>query len=237
VTRPRLAAGEALAAPRWPEIWLRPPAGRVLCFAPHPDDEVAGPGGALALHRRLGDPVRVVVATDGGAGDPDRRFDPAGYAAARRAESSQALGLLGVTDVRFWGFPDGAVVTGRDLAEVAARAAAETAELRPEVVYLPWDGELHADHLALHLGVLDGLRQCSFAGTVLAYEIWSAMLPDALLDISTVADAKWRALGCYGTQLAYFDLVAPIRGLNTHRGLLAPRGTRFAEAYRRQSLR
>ena len=62
-----------------PEFRTSVPAGRVLCFAPHPDDEAAGPGGALCLHRKQGDPVRVVVATDGSAGDPDGRYEPEEY--------------------------------------------------------------------------------------------------------------------------------------------------------------
>lgn len=205
----------------------------MLCFAPHPDDEVAGPGGALALHRLAGDPVRVVVATDGRAGDPEQRFPPADYTQLRAAESAQALALLGVDELRCWGFPDSAVVTEQDLDEVGRRAAQEVAEFAAEVVYVPWVGELHGDHVALHVGVLRGLRAAGFTGTMLGYEIWSAMLPDVLLDITPVAEQKWRALGCYATQLAYFDLVDPIRGLNRHRALLGARGPRYAEAFLR----
>ncbi|MFN9705442.1 MAG: PIG-L deacetylase family protein, partial [Planctomycetota bacterium] len=51
--------------PPLPVLWRRVPAGRVLAFAPHPDDEVAGPGGVLAMHADQGDAVRVVVATVG----------------------------------------------------------------------------------------------------------------------------------------------------------------------------
>jgi LmbE family N-acetylglucosaminyl deacetylase len=55
---------------------------RVLVFAPHPDDEVLGCGGALALHARRGDHVRVVVVSDGGAGgDPQVRAAEAQAAA------------------------------------------------------------------------------------------------------------------------------------------------------------
>lgn len=218
---------------RWPESWSRPPAGRALCFAPHPDDEVAGPGGALALHRQAGDRVRVVIATDGGAGDPDQKFPAARYCALRAAESAQALRLLGIEDLRLWGYPDSAVVTENDLAEVGRRAAGEIAEFAPDVVYVPWAGELHADHLALHLGVQRGLRAAGYRGLVLGYEVWSAMLPDVLLDITAVAERKWQALATYATQLAYFDLVDPIRGLNRHRALIGVRGPRYAEAFLR----
>jgi LmbE family N-acetylglucosaminyl deacetylase len=38
---------------------------RVLVFAAHPDDEVLGMGGTIAVHVDRGDDVRVVVVTDG----------------------------------------------------------------------------------------------------------------------------------------------------------------------------
>ena len=38
---------------------------RVLVLAAHPDDEVLGMGGTIAVHADRGDEVRIVVVTDG----------------------------------------------------------------------------------------------------------------------------------------------------------------------------
>ena len=38
---------------------------RVLVLAAHPDDEVLGMGGTIAVHVGRGDEVRIVVVTDG----------------------------------------------------------------------------------------------------------------------------------------------------------------------------
>ena len=38
---------------------------RVLVLAAHPDDEVLGMGGTIAVHVGAGDEVRIVVVTDG----------------------------------------------------------------------------------------------------------------------------------------------------------------------------
>ncbi len=50
---------------------------RVLVIAAHPDDEVLGMGGTIALHTGAGDDVRVLVVTDGSStqypGDADIR--------------------------------------------------------------------------------------------------------------------------------------------------------------------
>ena len=48
---------------------------RVMVLAPHPDDEVLGCGGALAMHVDAGHHVDVIVLTDGAAAGkryPDR---------------------------------------------------------------------------------------------------------------------------------------------------------------------
>ena len=70
---------------------------RLLVLAPHPDDEVIGCGGLLALHLRDGRQVRVVIATDGAE---------AGNAEVREQESQRALLVLGIVPTDFLHFPD-----------------------------------------------------------------------------------------------------------------------------------
>ena len=154
-----------------PQLWQRVPSGRVLVFAPHPDDEVAGPGGVLAMHRAQADVTRVVVTTDGVTGDPDHRFDRATYTALRRAESRAGLAILGVDDVQFWGFPDSCVLSAADLERGVLAALDALAAFRPDVVYLPWALEGHPDHHALHLIVTRALDRSAFAGLALGYEV------------------------------------------------------------------
>ncbi len=209
-----------------------PDAGRVLCFAPHPDDEVIGPGGALCLHRGQGDPVRVVVATDGSAGDPDRHYGEEAYTEMRREESRQGLAVLGVEDVVFWGQPDSCVLSDSDLEMATQMAAKEIEAFQPGVVYLPWEQEGNSDHAALHSAVAEALERCKFAGAAYGYEVWNAMVPDIILDITAVADTKRKALRCYQSQLRYTDYEHVIFGLNAYRSLVHVDGKGFCEAYR-----
>ena len=213
------------------ELWTAPPKGRVLCFAPHPDDEVIGPGGALALHRRQGDAVRVAIATDGVAGDPDGVFPADGYGERRRGESRAGLAELGVADVDFWGYPDGYEVSEADLNGVAERALLALAAVEPDVVYLPWPGERHGDHRALCAGVLRALGRTHFAGMVLGYEVWTACEPDVVLDITPVVDQKRHALARYASQLRYVDYDHVILGLNAYRSLLHGKGRGHFEGF------
>ncbi len=218
-------------SPREPRLLREVPHGPVLAFAPHPDDEVVGPGGALCLHRQHGDPVRVVVASDGTAGDPDGKFDKATYGQRRRDESRAGLAVLGVHDVEFWGFPDGCELVTADFELGAQRAVASLEAARPEIVYLPWAKEGHPDHHALHHIVLQALDRSGFRGLALGYEVWTAMHPDYVLDVTAVTPAMRRAVDAFATQTAYVDIAHCVFGLNAYRSLTHGKGRGYWEAY------
>jgi LmbE family N-acetylglucosaminyl deacetylase len=218
--------------PPEPRLLAAPDRGRVLCFSPHPDDEVAGPGGALCLHRRQGDPVRVVVATDGIAGDPDDRHDRRSYPELRRSESRAGMRELGVDDVAFWGFPDSCQLSDADLELGTSLAVEAIATSAPDVIYLPWEREGHPDHHALHVCVMRAMDRSGWPGRAYGYEIWHAMIPDVILDITEVAEAKHRAMLCHRSQIEYVTYDRCVRGLNAYRSLIHARGKGYAEAFR-----
>ena len=208
------------------------PRGAVLAFVPHPDDEIAGPGGALCMHRRQGDPVRVTVATDGQAGDPDGKHDASSFGALRRDETRSGLAEIGVHDVQFWGFPDGQVLSESDLNMGLEKAIATLEATKPNIVYLPWELEGHPDHHALYHIVVRALAAVDFAGVALGYEVWNAMVPDFVLDISEVMPAKLAALERFPSQLDYSRFDNCIVGLNMYRSLVHGAGHGHWEAYR-----
>jgi len=171
------------------------PVGPVLVVAPHPDDEILGCGGAIALHSRRGDRVHVALVTAGeGGGDGPARLD----------ESRASAGGLGASDVSCLGIPDGQVGLSGTLADMLATLVHK---LSPRVVYAPSPFEMHPDHVAtLHatagaLGVRDDV-------TLLLYEVNTECMASFLLDVTPVADAKRAALQHFASQLGRIDLVA-----------------------------
>jgi LmbE family N-acetylglucosaminyl deacetylase len=89
---------------------LDPLPARVVVVAPHPDDEVLGVGGILALLVAAGVSVRVVAVSDGEASHPHSlTITPAELAVTRRAEQHLALARLGLkgAPVHRCGLPDG----------------------------------------------------------------------------------------------------------------------------------
>ncbi|HXD10509.1 MAG TPA: PIG-L family deacetylase [Anaerolineales bacterium] len=97
--------------------WEIEPHERIMVIAPHPDDEVLAAGGVIANAVQCGNPLRVIVATNGDASYATAlaygshlltRKNFQQQAVMRQRESLNALASLGVseTQVHFWGFPD-----------------------------------------------------------------------------------------------------------------------------------
>jgi LmbE family N-acetylglucosaminyl deacetylase/glycosyltransferase involved in cell wall biosynthesis len=197
---------------------------RLLVLAPHPDDEVIACGGLVALHLREGRAVRVVVATDGAQ---------AGSAEVRMEESRRALDILGAgAALGFLGLPD----RGLDDA-VAPRLREELLAFRPDLILVPSPIEIHPDHFALARVFCELVQrdETLFADLAVArvafYEVGQPLRPNAIVDISDVADAKYAAIAEHESQLAFRNYVAYARGLNAYRAMTLPAETKFAEAY------
>jgi len=210
-----------------PVVWMAPPKGSVLVLAPHPDDETLACGGAIALHAAQGDPVTVVIATDGAAGDPEAHYSGSEYPALRQAESRSAAQILGVTSLRFWGYPDGKLAEATDLTD---RLAEVIRDIQPALLYRPSTLEVHPDHWALAAAVDRALERYRGRVAAYAYEIWATVRPTHLLDITTVWEVKRKAAEQYQTQLRYNDYLHKISGLNAYRAIHLP-SARYVEAF------
>jgi LmbE family N-acetylglucosaminyl deacetylase len=203
-----------------------PPGARWLFLAPHPDDEVFGPGATLAEATRRGIPVHVVVVTDGAAqGDPD----------GREAEARAAAHTLGVDEPEFWRFPD----RGLDGAGRALRLAILQAlqRWRPELVLAPSPVDLHPDHRAVALALQSTLRRWSWLGLrrrppnwVAAYEVGTALQPNLLVAVDATWENKQEAARCHASQLEVVPYGEVMEALATWRRLTLT-GVARAEAF------
>ncbi|MEZ5979856.1 MAG: PIG-L family deacetylase [Planctomycetota bacterium] len=199
---------------------LADPAGlprRVLVVAPHADDEVLGCGGMLAFHAGRGDAVRVLVLTDGAAGDEDGRS--VDIRDERRRESVAAGEILGVTDHRFCGFPDGDLGGATELAE---RLAAEIAEFDAELVYGPSPQEFHQDHRAAAAALLAAAARDARPRLYHLYGVNTNPHASVLYDTSALWEVKERALRAFATQMAYQDLVEKCAAVDRSRTVNVP---------------
>ena len=120
---------------------------RPVLLAPHPDDEVFGCAGLLALWAQRGVQARVVVLTEGQA---------QGEGAQRQAESQAAAAVLGGYALDFWQLPDRDV---RCTPELQQRIAAYVQAHQADVLLVPALHEPHPDHQACALAALWSLVQ------------------------------------------------------------------------------
>ncbi|HVS63142.1 MAG TPA: PIG-L family deacetylase [Thermoanaerobaculia bacterium] len=223
-------------------------ADRVLVIAPHYDDEAIGCGGLLAAVADSAARVVVLFLTDGGGGVEDRPGAEAevtteDYTQRRRAESEQALGVLGIEESRHLGLADGALSQHLRPLGAAYRDALE--ELEPDLVLVPGPLETTPDHqasfAALH-DALAGLRRGDRLDSLLqstlflAYEVNHPGYPDLLVDVSAHLERIERALACYQSQLERHDYTAAALGLRRYRTHSLPPSVRGAEGYSRLRL-
>lgn len=197
--------------------WLRPlpeTFGRIVCFAPHPDDESLGMGGTLARLAEGGGELLVVLVTGGQAGDPaGLSRDVAGE---RLAAFREALSLLGVGRSDYWGEEDGRLDWER-LPHLRARAKALLEQFRPDALFLPPLFDYHRDHLFTALAVLEAWRELGSPGACYFYEVGQPHLPTHFCDISAQLEKKRAAIARYRLEQRYLDLASVSEALMTFR--------------------
>ena len=180
---------------------------RILVIAAHPDDEVLGMGGAIALHAERGDAVRIVCVTDGSStqypGDAEIR-------AQKEREARAAAAELGVTDYVHLDLPDMRLDT---LAHVEVNRVVEEqiGDFGPEVVYTVHP-DVNRDHRALFDSVAVATRPVpgQVVKRVLTYAPTSStewtpagvnwFVPNWFVDITSTLERKLASFAHYATE-------------------------------------
>lgn len=176
---------------------------RVLVIAAHPDDELLGCGGTIALHALHGDEVTSVIACEG----ESLRYGPGGVGQAEHTQLAAAT--LGVHDVRQLGFPDQRLDT-ITLTELITPLERVVREVRPSIVYGQYGGDVNRDHELLFKALLVATRPTEpSVETVYAFDTASStewgyprtFVADTWVDISATLDRKIAAMACYQSEV------------------------------------
>jgi len=151
--------------------------GKTCVFAPHPDDESLGCGGAIALLRKFELPVRLVVMSDGTLSHPhSQKFPAAKLRGLRETEMKNALRILGVSadDVTFLRYRDRSVPDQEadDFESAVTKVKDLLSEINPETIVLPWRRDPHPDHRATWQIVHSAITRIGIKPKVLEYPIW-----------------------------------------------------------------
>lgn len=182
---------------------------KVLVVAPHPDDEVLGVGGTIAGLACKDNQLTVAIVTKGW--EP---LFPNSQVEQVRSEAEQANKILGVQSLRFMDLP---VTRLNQIPKNELNGAFEKliAEEKPEIVFLPFCGDLQQDHRQVFEACMVALRPGENTKSImqiLCYEtvsethrpsarIEAGFEPNLWVDISSRLPVKLEAMRKYKSQL------------------------------------
>lgn len=197
----------------------------VLCFSPHPDDEILGCGGSLIKALSIGCEVHVCYLSLGEYGNP--KFKPKQLAAIRKKEALTVSKFLGIPlkNIIFLGIADNQI-SRHDLKSIK-EIIRLVRIIKPDLVYLPHELEQSFDHSeanGLIMRALDMAGSNNFfefgkcawwVKSVLAYEVWTPLERYQYTeDISDFIDKKIGALKIYKSQTSQSGNVSNFVGDN-----------------------
>jgi LmbE family N-acetylglucosaminyl deacetylase len=213
---------------------------KVLVVAPHPDDETLGCGGTILRHIAQGDAVAWLIIT----GMSEQKGFTTAQIAARADELHAVAALYQFTSVHNLGFPTTALDT-ISMAELVEQMGQVFQKEQPEIVYLPYQGDVHTDHRI----VFDAAASCTkwfrygSAKRILAYETLSetdfgldtshsGFRPNVFINITPYINTKLSIMKRYANEMGPFPFPRSeeaIRALAALRGAAA--GCHAAEGF------
>jgi LmbE family N-acetylglucosaminyl deacetylase len=210
---------------------------KVLVIAPHPDDEVLGCGGTMKKHSQAGDEVFLCIVT--------KAYTPnwsAAFIKERKNEIEKSCKALGVKKAFFLDFKTVQLDTVPQQ-QLNQKIADVVKAVRPEVVYIPHQGDMHNDHRLVFYASLVATRPAHAPSVerVLSYETlsetdWSnaiaPFIPNVYVDVSETINDKIKAMQAYGSEvkeLPHSRSLEMIKILAQKRG--AEINVSFAEAF------
>jgi LmbE family N-acetylglucosaminyl deacetylase len=208
----------------------------VLVIAPHPDDEVLGCGGTIGRLSREGNTVTLCIVTK--PYPPDWSTE---YIEKKAVEIEKSNKKLGISQTIFLGFPTVKLdtVPQKELNDSLSRVIADK---KPDIVFIPHNGDLNKDHRIVHEAALVATRPLSNqVKKILAYETlseteWGHSIaqfrPGVYIDITGFIDLKKEAMQLYETELKtapHPRSIGLISALARKRG--SEIGVEYAEAF------
>lgn len=173
----------------------------VLVFAPHNDDEVLGCGGTIHKHVLNGDSVSVCEVTSG-----------VKYKILQ-AEAAKAHAVLGVSESLFLNFPASGLAE-YPKTELNRKVDEIVKKVEPQIVYMPFIGDMHLDHRYVTEAVLVAIRPINNCSVRQAYMYetlsetgWNIpygernFMPNMWIDITENLEKKIDAMECYSSQI------------------------------------
>lgn len=192
------------------------PEGKILVIAPHPDDEIFGCGGTLL---KL-DPKNIHI-TYLTSGRPSNSLE-------RENEASTICQSIGWS-YNFLQLTDGLIEIQGSASD---KLAAEINAIRPSFIFLPFLLDDNLDHRKANQLLANTVPLLKVTPEIWAYQVYSSLIPNIVIDITDVIDKKQLALKKYASQFKDRDWANFNLGLNAWNSrLLKSKKTCYAENF------
>ena len=193
---------------------------KILVIAPHPDDEVLGCGGTIKKHIQTGDQMYFFEVTK--SYTPDWTEEFLVVEMKELEEASKSLGIKEVFRLDLPAVKLDIMVGQKKLNDLLLEV---TNKVKPEVLYIPFYGDINQDHRWVSEACLVVARPKpgSYIKKVLAYEVLSEtewgppatqnFVPNVYIDISSTIQDKLKAMSCYESQLFPYPHPRSLEGI------------------------
>mgnify|MGYP001575011765 FL=1 len=213
----------------------------ILVIAPHPDDEVLGCGATIKKYAELGNEVYLCIVTK--PYTPDWTEE---YIENKKKEIKASNEVLSIKETFFLDLPTVKLDTlsQKQLNDLISDCVKK---VNPEVVYIPFFGDINKDHQLVSKACLVAVRPKpdSRIKKVFLYEVLSetewakpaqkieeVFIPNNYEDISDFLDYKLKAMEAYKSELKQYPHPRSLEGIKVlaqKRGMEA--GLKYAEAF------
>ncbi|RLA87963.1 MAG: hypothetical protein DRG20_06795 [Deltaproteobacteria bacterium] len=211
-----------------PKLIDKPAGKNILVLAPHPDDEVIGCGGTLYKHHLAGDKITVVYMTDGSKGAEPKSWGEE-LAKKRKEEAKEAAKIIGIDELIFLNNPDGELTINK---QTLNQIKLVLEKIKPDLVYLPFILERHPDHrITSEIFIKCVKKWKNFSGYCCAYEVWTPLMPNYLVDIGEYTKIKVKALNKFKSQISRVNIIDAALGFAKYRAVLHTGLDTFVEAF------
>lgn len=213
---------------------------KVLVVAVHPDDETLGCGGTLLKHKEARDEVHWLICTS--------MYEKNGFNRSviekREKDINDVSGLYAFDSTHCLGLP-AMQVDEHSMSELIAKISTVIKMIQPEIIYLPFKGDVHSDHRKIfeaayactksfrypHIQkilMMETLSETEFAPSTKE----DSFIPNYFVDISNFIEKKIKILRCFESEIGNHPFPRSernIMALATLRGATA--GCESAEAF------
>jgi N-acetylglucosamine malate deacetylase 1 len=199
--------------------------GNILVISPHPDDDVLGAGGTMALAAGEGRGVFSVYVTDG-SGSPRKEpgISNEEMAVRREKEALHSLKAIGAAG-GFFLRRKSQETTAAQGREIQGEISEIVEILKPAEVYLPGPYERHKTHQACTFLAIEALRQTAgCSASVFGYSLWGSFWGEKrrlARDISSVIRKKVEAVVAHASQIDSRNYHQGILGKNNYEAVFA----------------